>query len=411
MDKRNIIAGLDIGTSKIAVLISKTSPDTAQIDVIGTGYAPVTSLRKGVIIDLEATISSISEALEQAERMSGVKIDKVILGLGGAHIESQTSKGVIAVSRPDNEVTPDDRDRVIEAAQAIAQPTNRQILHVIPQSFTLDGQGGIKDPVGMTGIRLEVEAHIITAATPAIRNLEKCVFQSGLTVEEPVFGALAESEIFLNSKQKEIGVVLINIGAATTQLVVFEEGTIIHSAVLPVGGNLITNDIAIGLKTSLEIAEQVKIKYGSTLPSEISETQTISLSKIDPEETGETSKKYLAEIIEARLAEMLEMIRKELKKIKKDAKLPAGAVFVGGSSQIKGLVELSKDVLKLPSSLGQTEAMIGGLTDKVEDPSFALALSLLYWGKHHVPTISQGSLKIFKDISTRIKGIWKIFRP
>lgn len=411
MDKRDIITALDVGTSKAAVLIGKTSPDSAQIDVVGIGYAPVHSLRKGVVVDLEATISSISEALEQAERMSGIKTDSVYLAIGGAHIESQTSKGVIAISRPDGEITPEDRDRVIEAARAIAQPTNREILHVIPQTFTLDGQGGIKDPVGMTGIRLEIETHIISAASPALRNLEKSVFQTGLSIEEPVFSALAESETFLDSKQREIGVVLIDIGAATTQLVVYEEGTIIHSAVIPMGGNLITNDIAIGLKTSLEIAEQVKIKYGSALPEEISETQTINLSQIDPEEKTDTNKKFLAEIIKARLSEILEAVRKELKKIKKDAKLPAGAVFTGGSSQLKGLTELSKEVLKLPSTLGKCQMMTGGLTDKVEDPAFAAALSLLFWAKHHPSTHSSEGLKLFGSFGERLKGLWKMLKP
>jgi len=411
MDKRDVITTLDVGTSKVATLIGKTSPDTAQIDVVGIGYAPVHSLRKGVVVDLEATISSISEALEQAERMSGIKTDSVFLAIGGAHIESQTSKGVIAVSRSDGEITPEDRDRVIEAAQAIAQPTNREILHVIPQTFTLDGQGGIKDPVGMTGIRLEAETHIITAATPALRNLEKSVFQTGLSIKEPVFSALAESEVFLDSKQREIGVVLIDIGAATTQLVVYEEGTIIHSAVIPMGGNLITNDIAIGLKTSLEIAEQVKIKYGSALPEDISETQTIDLSHIEPEEKTDTNKKFLAEIIKARLGEILEAVRKELKRIKKDAKLPAGAVFTGGTSQLKGLTELSKEVLKLPSTLGKCQMMIGGLTDKVEDPAFAAALSLLFWAKHHPSVHSTEGFKLFGNIGEKIKELFKTLRP
>jgi len=411
MDKRDILASLDIGTSKVAVLIAKSIPGSAQIDVIGIGKSHITSLRKGVVVDLEATISSISDALEQAERMSGVKINEVILALGGAHVESQTSKGVIAVSRPDGEVTTQDRDRAIEAAQAIAQPTNREILHIVPQYFTLDGQGMIKDPLGMTGIRLEVETHIITASTPAIRNLEKCVFQAGLTIKEPVFSALAESEVFLDSKQKEIGVVLLDIGAATTQMAVFEEGTIIHSAVLPLGGTLVTNDVAIGLKTTLEIAEQVKIKYGRAVPSEISETQTIDLGKIDAEEKGEISKKYLAEIIEARLSEILEMVRAELKKIKKDAKLPAGAVFTGGVSQTKGLIDLSKEILKLPSSQAKTEMLIGGLYDKIEDPSFAAALSLLFWAKHHHESARHKTSAIFGDISDRLKGVWKIFKP
>ncbi|MCD6422064.1 cell division protein FtsA [bacterium] len=410
MDGRSVIASLDVGSSKVAFLIGKTSPDSAQIDVVGIGYAPVNSVRKGVVIDIEKTVSAISEALEQAERMSGIKVSEVVLGIGGAHIESQSSKGVIAVARPDGEVTPEDRDRVIEAAQAIAQPTNREILHVIPQNFILDGQGGIKDPVGMTGIRLEVETHIITGSTPAINNLEKCVFQAGLTAPISAFDALAEAEVFLDAKQREIGVILIDLGAATTQLVVYEEGTIIHSAVLPVGGNLITNDIAIGLKTSLEVAEQVKLKYGSATPENISETQTIDLSKIDPDEKEEVSRKYVAEIIEARLAEILEMVRSELRKIKRDAKLPAGAVFVGGSSQIKGLVELSKKVLKLPSNLGTPQAMIGGLTDKVQDPSFAAALSLLFWGKHHAPQRGEG-LKLLSTLGERLKNLWRIFRP
>jgi len=411
MDRREILASLDIGTSKVAVLIGKSLPSSAQIDIIGIGKAPVSSLRKGVVIDLESTISSISEALEQAERMSGVKINEVTLALGGSHIESQSSKGVIAVSRPDGEVTPSDRDRAIEAAQAVAQPMNREIVHIIPQYFTLDGQGMIKDPVGMTGIRLEVETHIITGSSPAIKNLEKCVFQAGLSVREPVFSILAESEIFLDSKQKEIGVVFLDIGAATTQMIVFEEGTVIHSAVLPLGGNLITNDIAIGLKTTVELAEKVKIKYGSAIPEEISETQSISLSKIDPQEKEEVSKKYLAEIIEARLSEILEMVRVELKKIKKDAKLPAGAVFTGGSSQIKGLTELSKKILRLPSSLAKTDVVIGGLSDKVEDPSLAAALSLLFWGKHHQVSKSVKTFPGLNEFIEKLKNFWKIFRP
>ena len=411
MDAKDIIASLDVGSSKVAVLIGKTATDSAQIDVIGVGKSKTHSLRKGVVVDLEATISAISEALEQAERMSGLKIDRVILGLGGSPVESQISRGVIAVANPSGEVTHEDRDRAIEAAQAIAQPTNREILHVIPQSFILDGQGSIKDPVGMSGIRLEVETHIITTSTPAIKNLEKCVFQSGLSIIEPVFMALAESETLLSSQQKEIGVVLIDIGASTTQMIIYEEGTIIHSAVIPLGGNLITNDIAIGLKTSLEIAEMVKIKYGSATPARISETKTIDLSKIVEDEKGAESQKYVAEIIEARLSEILEMVRNELKKIKKDAKLPAGAIFTGGSSQIDGLLDLSKEVLKLPSNLAKNEVLVGGMTDKIDDPSFAAALALLFWGKHHIHNATGGNNQMFKDISGRFKDIWKMFRP
>lgn len=411
MDAKEIIASLDVGSSKVAVLIGKTANDSAQIDIVGVGKSAVQSLRKGIIVDLEATISSISEALEQAERMSGIKIDRVILGLGGAHIDSQTSKGVIAVSHPNGEVTHKDRDRAIDAAQAIAQPTNREILHVIPQSFILDGQGGIKDPVGMNGIRLEVETHIITTSSPAIKNLEKCVFQSGLGIIEPVFNILAESETHLSNQQKEIGAVLIDIGASTTQIIVYEEGTIVHSAVIPLGGTLITNDLAIGLKTSLEIAEQVKIKYGSAAPARISETKTIDLSKISETEKGTESQKYIAEIIEARMSEILEMVGNELKKVKRNAKLPAGAVFTGGSSQIDGLLDLSKEVLKLPSNLARSEILVGGITDRIDDPGFSAALSLLFWGKHHASDSSGRNSKMFKDISGQFRDFWKMFRP
>jgi len=411
MDQKEIIASLDIGSSKVAVLIGKTSADNAQVDIVGIGRSKTHSLRKGIVVDLEATISAISESLEQAERMSGLKIDKVILGLGGNQIKSQTSKGVIAVSNPSGEVSHEDRDRVIEAAQTIAQPTNREILHVIPQSFVLDGQGAIKDPIGMNGIRLEVETHIITTGSPAIKNLEKCVFQSGLNIAEPVLNVLAESETLLSSEQKEIGVILIDIGAATTQIIVFEEGTIVHSAVIPLGGSLITNDIAIGLKTSIDTAEAVKIKFGSATPAKISETKTIDLGKISEEDKSQESQKYIAEIIEARLSEILDMVRNELKKVKKDAKLPAGAVFTGGTSQIEGLAELSKEVLKLPSNLARNELMVGGLTDKVEDPGFAAALSLLFWGKHHAHGNKTQSNQIVKDISNRFKDIWKMFKP
>ena len=309
MAKARVIASLDIGSSKIRTVVGTLEEKSQVPNIIGVGIAPSTGMRKGAIIDVEETINSISASLEDSERMAGEPINHVFLGIGGTHIESINSKGVIAVSHAGNEITEDDVDRVLEAAQAVSIPGNRRILRIIPKSFTVDEQKGIKYPVGMTGIRLEVDAHIITGLVPAVKNIEKCVLQAGVDIDDIIPSCLASAEAVLSKRQKELGVVVVDIGSGGTSLCVFEEGTTLHTAVLPVGGENVTNDIAIGLRTSIDTAEKIKIEYGTCLPSDVSEREVIDLSLMSKIDTQKVSKKMMAEIIEARYHEIFILVK------------------------------------------------------------------------------------------------------
>lgn len=406
---KDIIVGLDIGSTKVACCVGQHQEGITSI--VGLGEAPCSGLRRGIVIDIEETVSAISASLEGAERISGLPIDHAFVGVGGAHIESENSKGVIAVSRADGEITENDVGRAIEAARAVSLPPNREILHVIPKMFIVDSQEGIKDPVGMSGVRLEVDAHVIGVATGAMKNLTKCIFQSGLDIDELVYDPLACSKLLLSKKQKEIGVVLIDFGAGTTSLAVFEEGDLIHSAVLPVGSAHITNDIAIGLRTSLDVAEKIKKEYGFTDPSQIPEKESINLSKIEKEEEGEVSKKYIAEIIEARISEMLSMTQDELRKIDRDGMLPAGVVLTGGGAKLKGLIDIVKDNLKLPAQVGLPIIEINKVVDKLDDPVYSTATGLVLWGIEEGKKGSILSLPKIGGVGSKIKDWFKQFIP
>lgn len=370
--------GVDIGSSKIVSLIGyKTGEET--FDIIGKGEVKCDSMRKGVIVEVEEAISALSESLEQAERMSGLPIDNAVLSITGSHISSANSKGVIAVSRPDGEISEEDLDRVIEAAKAISQPTNREIIHVVPCSYTVDGQEGIKNPIGMTGIRLEVDTHVIAGSSPALKNLSKTASQAGLNVSDMVFGGLAGSNLLLSQKDKDIGVVLADIGGESTDVIIFEEGDIIHSTVIPVGSNHITHDIAIGLKTSVDIADKVKLKYGTAETKKTIENEVIDLKEFDNKEDQTANKKYLAEIIEARTSELLNLIREELKKIDRDGMLPAGLILTGGGAKLGGIINLAKEIVRLPAKIGNPHIELTGLIDQIDDPKYSTALGLLIW--------------------------------
>ncbi len=377
--KKSMICALDIGTSKIVTIVGQKK-ESGEIEVSGVGLADSNGVRKGMITDIEETISAISASLEKAERMAGVPLEKAMVSMGGVHISSTNSKGVIAVSRADGEISEEDVVRAIEAAKAVSLPANREILHVIPRVYSVDGQEGIKDPIGMTGIRLEVEAHVISGSTPCIKNLTKCVYQAGLDINDLVFSGLASASAFLGKQQKEIGVALVDIGAATTTVAVFEEGSILHSAVLPVGADHITNDIAIGLRISIDTAEKVKLKYGRAVTEDIRESEEIDLSKIDKTEKQKASSIYVAEIIEARLQEIFSLISDELKNINRDAKLPAGIVITGGGANLPQITDAAKESLKLPAQIGKPQVELTGLVDKIQDPRYSCGIGLLVWG-------------------------------
>jgi len=379
MAKSRVIASLDIGSAKIRTVVGILEEKSQIPNIIGVGITPSSGLRKGSVIDVEEAINSISTSLEDAERMAGEPINHVFLGIGGSHIESMNSKGVIAVSNSSNEISEDDVDRVLEAAQAVSMPSNKRILRIIPKSFTVDEQKGIKYPVGMTGIRLEVEAHIVTGLVPAIKNIEKCVLQAGVDIDDIIPTSLAAPEAVLSKRQKELGVVVIDIGCGGTALSVFEEGTTLHTAVLPIGGESVTNDIAIGLRTSIDAAEKIKIEYGSCIPEEINERETIDLSLVSKIDAHRVSKKHMAEIIQARYHEIFMLAKDELAKIHRDGMLPGGIILTGGGVKMPGTIDLARETLNLPVQIGFPQNF-DGVVDKIDDPAYSTVIGLLVWG-------------------------------
>ena len=372
--------------------------------------APSTGMRKGNIIDVDETISNISAALEDAERMSGAPIHHVFVGISGSHVESFDSKGVIAISHAGSEIIEDDINRVLEAAQAVNMPSNRRILRIIPKSFSIDDQRGIKNPVGMIGVRLEVDAHIITGQSTVVKNLEKSVHQAGVDIDDLIPSSLAAAEAVLSRRQKELGVLVVDIGSGSTSVAVYEEGATLHTASLPVGGESVTNDVAIGLRTSIDTAEKIKIEYGNTSPEDVNDRETIDLSLISKIDTQKVSKKHLAEIIQARYHEIFVMVKDELRSIGRDGMLPAGAILTGAGVKMPGCLDLARDVLGLPVQIGfPTE--VEGVVDKIDDPAYATAIGLVSWGsKYEGTNYKVGSFEIKKFLGS-IKGWFKNLLP
>jgi len=404
MSRNDIIVGVDIGSSNVRTVIAQIFPEEEMPRIIGVGIAESVGIRKGIIVDLEEALNSVRESKEKAEINSGLKIDHAIVSLGGSQITSQNSKGVVAIGRADGEVIEDDVMRVINAAQAISVPPNKEIVHVIARNYSLDDQKNIKDPIGMNGVRLEADTMIIEGSTPFIRNLAKCFEQADIEMDDFVLAPLAASKAVLSKRQKELGVILIDIGGGTTSVAVFEENDLLHTAILPVGGNNITNDIAIGLRTSIEVAEKVKLEYGSALPAEVSKKEDVNLAEIDVNEEGLVSRHHVAEIIEARLEEIFSMVNKELKIIGRDKLLPAGIILTGGTAKISGSVDLAKNILALPAQTGFPLQM-GGLVDKIDDPSFATVAGLILWGLENSTASRRGpgvGNRIVGNISTSI---------
>ncbi len=381
--EEQFIAGLDIGSAAIRMAVGhiadRGGEGEGELQILGAAEVPSEGVHRGVISSIEDVVSSVSACLEETERMVGAPIDSVWLGISGTQILSQMSKGVVAVSKGDSEITEEDVERAIEASRAIATPLNYEVLHVLPRTFTIDGQAGIKDPVGMTGIRLEVDTQIILAASAQVKNLSKAVYRSGLEIEDLVLSMLATAEAVVTARQKELGVVVVNIGASTTSLAVFEEGELIHTAILPLGSGHITNDIAIGLRTSIDIAEAVKLTYADCTLGLITKDDQFDLAELGAPEHELVKKQYLYEIVQARVEELLTKVYQELQRCKKTTLLPAGIVFAGGGAKLPGLVDLAKKYVRLPAALGYPLHMIS-VTDKINDLSFSAAVGLVKWG-------------------------------
>ncbi len=418
--KENIIAGLDIGSFETRLVIGQRveTENGGKLQIIGAVSVPSEGVNKGIINSIEDTTASISAVLEKAERLLGTPIISAWVGINGPNLKCQSSRGVVAVSRSDSEINTEDVNRVIEAAQALAVPPNYEILHVIPSKFIVDSQEDIKNPVGMTGIRLEVVTLIIQNLTSQIKNLTKAIYHTGLNIDDLVFSPLAAASVVVSAKQKEIGTAVVNIGAATTSLAVFEEGELLHAAVLPIGSSHITSDIAIGLRCPINLAEKIKIRYGSAKAEQFNKKDEIDISDLVQEEnlTDEItviSQRYVAEIIEARVEEIFEKIDSELKKIDRSGMLPAGVCLLGGGSRLADIVDVAKKKLRLPASLGANRT-VATVVDKVNDLEYLTALGLASWGeqlsKGQAPRGGMSGLPLRK-VFDKVRSIFSALKP
>lgn len=400
MSKGHYYIGLDIGSSNIRAVITQELSEEQLLRVVGVGVVPSEGIRRGSVVDIEAVAKAANHALEQAERMAGHPAETVVVSVSGTEIACQNALGVIAVGRADGEVTEDDMTRVLEEVQArLTLPLNREIIHVIPKDYRLDDQKNIKDPLGMRGVRLEMNALVVSDSTAHLKNIARSLEQAGTNADSFVVEPLASAEAVLHQKQKDLGTVLINMGGSTTSLAVFEDGDLLHLAVLPVGGAHITNDIAIGLRTSIEVAEAVKLQYGTAIPDEIGKREEIDLSVFDSQEEGIVSCKHVAEIIEARLEEIFTFINSELKNIGREGLLPGGAILTGGGALLPGAVELAKNILRLPAQIGYPKSL-GGILDQVDNPQFATVIGLVLLSQ------STGGSQSKKAFSSR--KLWSI---
>ncbi|TSC96272.1 MAG: Cell division protein ftsA [Parcubacteria group bacterium Athens1014_26] len=383
----NFITGLDIGSKTIKAVIAVAKKD-GQLSLLRVLKVPSAGMRKGTVDELPELVRALNHIFSEIKNFSKHALKNIFLNVGGANIHIQSSRGIVAVSRADFEIHKDDADRVVQAAQAINLPSNRMVLHAITREYIVDG-AAVKDPMGMTGNRLEVNSLIIDAFSPAIKNLTKAVESAGANPGGLIFGPLAAARSILSKNQKDLGVVLVDIGFGTTNLCVYEENKLLHAAVLPVGSGNVTNDLAIGLKTSIAAAEAMKLSFGSATSRGISARETIDLKKIDPNSKTIANRKYVSEIIEVRLAEIFEFVNNELKIIDKSGKLPAGIVLVGGGSKMPNIVDLAKQELKLPAQVGIPDTSIfdvssGELSLQAEDPEIACALGLVLWASDGV---------------------------
>lgn len=377
MAKGRYFIGLDIGSAVVRSVVAQEISGETALRVVGVGEAPSFGVRRGTIVDSERVAQSCHQALEQVERMSGVRGEDLVVSVSGPDIECETAVGVIAIGRPDGEVIEDDVRRALEETRArITLPLNREVLHVLPKNYRLDDQSNIKDPIGMKGVRLELTALVVSATTPQIKNLARALDQTGTKTHQYVVEPLAAAEAVLSQKQKELGCVLVNIGGSTTSLAAYEDGDLLHLAVLPVGSGHITNDLAIGLRTSIEVAEAIKLKYGSATPAAIEKREEIDLGEFDGAEEGAVLRRHVAEIIEARLEEIFTFVNAELAKIEREGLLPGGAVITGGGALLPGTVELAKKTLRLPAHIGFPKPL-GGILDQVDTPPFATVIGLL----------------------------------
>lgn len=375
-DDEKLIVGLDIGTSKVLAIVGETCP-TGEIEIIGVGYHPSRGMKKGVVVNIESTVQSIQRAIEEAELMAGCQIHSVYAGIAGSHINSFNSHGIVAIK--DKEVAGGDVGRVIEAARALAIPTDQKILHILPQEYVIDNQDGVREPQGMCGVRLEAKVHIVTGAVSAAQNIIKCVRRCGLEVDDVVLEQIASSTSVLTEDEKELGVCLADIGGGTTDISVFTEGAIRHTAVIPIAGDQVTNDIAVALRTPTQHAEDIKMKYGCALTELARRDETIQVPSVGDRPPRKLSRQTLAEVIEPRIEELYGLVLAELRRSGFEEVIGSGVVLTGGSSKMMGMIDLAEEVFHMPVRLGVPQ-YVGGLTGVFHNPIYATGVGLVLYG-------------------------------
>ena len=399
MPEQTVLVAIDIGTTKVCVLIGETDA-RGGVDVIGIGQAASDGVRKGVVIDIDRTVQSVATAVDAAERLSGLKVRSAFVGISGSHVSSQNSRGMVAVSTSRHDVDREDTVRAIEAARAVSIPNTREILHVIPRGYVVDGQEGVRDPIGMTAVRLEVETHIVTASSTSVQNLTKCVQRAGVEIDELVLAQLATSEA-----------VLADIGGDTTDVAIFQDGSIAHCATIPMGGRSVTADLGILLRVTPDVAESVKFKYGSAVPLDVDPDEVLQVTSIGEDTSHGVTRRHIAEIVESRVAEILKFVGAEIEAAGATNRLQAGLVLTGGGAQLTGIARAARDQLGMSARV-VSPAGLGGLTDQISAPPYAAASGLLLWGARNWSTDEErANARALEGVTSRIGKIFKGLMP
>lgn len=394
---KNLIVGLDIGTSKVVAIVGEVTAD-GEIEIIGIGSSRSRGLKKGVVVNIESTVHSIQRAIEEAELMAGCEIHSVYTGIAGSHIRSLNSHGIVAIR--DNEVSTGDIDRVIDAARAVAIPADQKILHILPQEFVIDSQEGVKEPIGMSGVRLEAKVHMVTGSVSAAQNIVKCVRRCGLEVDDVILEQLASSYAVLTEDEKELGVCLVDIGGGTTDIAVFTDGAIHHTSVIPIAGDQVTNDIAVALRTPTQHAEDIKVQYACALTQLANADETIEVPSVGDRPARRLARQTLAEVVEPRYEELFTLVQAELRRSGYENLIAAGVVLTGGSAKMEGAVELAEEIFHVPVRIGMPQH-VSGLADVVRNPIYATGVGLLIFGQRQMQNGISGV-----RLDAGVKGIW-----
>jgi cell division protein FtsA len=408
---QTVLVAIDIGTTKVCVLIGEVGGRGGGIDVIGIGQAPSDGLRKGVVVDIDRTVRSVAAAVDAAERLSGLKVRSAFVGISGSHIGSQNSRGMVAVSSRQHEVQREDTIRAIEAARAVSIPNTREILHVIPRGYVVDQNAGVRDPIGMSAVRLEVETHIVTASSTSVQNLSKCVQRAGVEIDELVLAPLATAEALLSEEDRELGVALLDIGGDTTDVAIFQDGSISHCATIPMGARSVTSDLGLVLRVTPEVAEALKIKQGTALPLDVDPDEVIQITSIGEDQPRPITRRHVAQIIEARTAELLDHVSREIEAAGATNRLQAGLALTGGGSQLTGVARAARDQLGMSARV-LAPAGLGGLTDAVSTPPYSASSGLLLWGaKNWTAEDERPGTRALDGMGGRIAKIFRGLMP